>query len=174
MKRSFIIILFLLFAPFVYAQDTLKNLNQPGRFYVGGNIGLQVGSFTNIDISPLIGYKITKGLSAGVGLTYQYTSFSGRGGSNYGGRLFVRQFIFRSLFAQTEYESLSVKTSRLNESSMIIEERKGINAYLVGLGYRQTLGDRAGVEFTLSYNFLETVDTPAKNPVFKVGFVLGL
>lgn len=174
MKKITLPILFLILVNFVSAQDTLKNLNQPGRFFVGGNVGLQLGSLTNIEVSPLLGYKITKGLSAGVGATYQYSSFGNRGGSNYGGRVFARHFLYKQAFAHTEYELLSVKTSRINSSFELVEERKRIDSYLLGLGYRQILGDRAGLDLTLLYNFLETVDTPYKNPVLKVGFVIGI
>ncbi|TNF44384.1 MAG: hypothetical protein EP311_01250, partial [Cytophagales bacterium] len=60
------------------------------RMFFGGNLGLQFGTVTFIDISPLAGVMITPRLSAGAGITYQYyddNRFQGANGSSYGGRV---------------------------------------------------------------------------------------
>ena len=42
------------------------------RLYVGGIFGLGLGTFTSIDVSPLIGYNFNRFSFAGVGATYMY------------------------------------------------------------------------------------------------------
>ena len=83
------------------------------RFYFGGNLGASFGTITFIDVSPMIGYRITPKFSVGVGATYQYWKDSRYTPdfkqSIYGGRLFSRYVIAEdflgagNLFAHTEY-----------------------------------------------------------------------
>ncbi len=40
----------------------------------GGNFGLQFGDYTLVNISPQVGYKFSKYVSAGLGLGYTYSS----------------------------------------------------------------------------------------------------
>ena len=63
----------------LFAQDDSTTTKPPkerkpfkDRIYFGGNLGLQFGNQTYIDISPLIGYKVTEKFSAGFGVTYIY------------------------------------------------------------------------------------------------------
>ena len=64
------------------------------RLYVGGTFGLGFGTYTNIDLSPMVGYNFNRHLSGGVGMTYMFYSY--RNGSEsirgnfYGGRIFTR------------------------------------------------------------------------------------
>src|SRR5690606_35466784 len=63
------------------------------RLYYGGNFGMQFGTVTLIDFSPLVGVMITPKFSSGVGITYQYFKdkrYSGGKATSYGGRLFSR------------------------------------------------------------------------------------
>jgi hypothetical protein len=82
------------------------------RFFFGGSLGLQFGSATYIDVSPLVGYKITPKLHAGVGLTYIYYKVKDSyynyayETSIYGGRVFGRYYILDNLFGHAEFEIL--------------------------------------------------------------------
>ena len=42
------------------------------RVFFGGNLGAQFGSYTFINLAPLVGFKITDRLSIGTQLQYQY------------------------------------------------------------------------------------------------------
>ena len=47
------------------------------RLYFGGNFGLQFGSFTHIEASPVVGYMVNQDLSFGTGAIYQYFRIRG-------------------------------------------------------------------------------------------------
>ena len=53
------------------AQDE-EELRPIDRIFFGGNFGMQFGTITNIEVSPLVGYHITPRLSAGVGTRFEY------------------------------------------------------------------------------------------------------
>jgi hypothetical protein len=82
------------------------------RLFFGGNVGAWFGSTTYVNISPLVGCKITKQFSLGAGVTYNYFSQSYQGqkytSTIYGGNGFARYLIFENLFAQVGWDRLSV------------------------------------------------------------------
>ena len=146
------------------------------RVYAGGNVGAQFGRVTLINLSPNMGYYLTKNrkLSAGLGVTYQYLNV--RDGSfkydthTYGGRVFGRYNIWRGITAQAEFEMLSLECYR----EFYGLQRKGLPALLLGGGYTQNIAGRAGISFLVFYNFLESDCTPYRNPIMRLGFNIGL
>ncbi len=65
----FILLVCLLSGIAINAQDR-KNGGISDRIFFGGDFWLSIGTNTYIDIAPLIGYKITPRLSAGLGPIY--------------------------------------------------------------------------------------------------------
>jgi hypothetical protein len=158
----------------VFRRDTTQNNNRRtgntegnswrDRIRVGGNFGLQFGNITFIDVSPLVLYQVTDRTQLGVGITYQYVRFnnvrtfgggtiSSSGNSIYGGRTFLRYFLFPGIFAQGEYEMLS---TRYYDYSQGIPELKRalVPAGFVGGGYAQPIGGRSAFNITILYNLL--------------------
>src|SRR5688572_2037774 len=97
------------------AQEVKEKVPFKDRIFIGGSLGLQFGSATYIDVSPLVGYQISKKLQAGVGVTYIYYKVKDSNynyeyeTSIYGGRLFSRYYILDNLFAHGEYEILNME-----------------------------------------------------------------
>ncbi len=144
------------------------------RLYYGGNFGMQFGTVTLLDFSPLVGVMITPKFSSGVGITYQYFNdrrFIGGKTSSYGGRLFSRYNIFPNIFLHAEYETINFDNyNRLSERF----ERIWSNALFLGGGYFAPFGSRGGANFTFLYNVLhDNLRSPYGEPyVIRVGFVL--
>ena len=147
------------------------------RFYLGGNFGLSFGNVTFINISPLVGYRITPRWSAGVGATYmfykarvvdRYNQYLGDVKTSvYGGRTFMRYTIFKNLFAHTEYEILNYEyydNSRIN-----------VPAFYAGGGYIQPLGQRGSLFIMVLYDFLyDQARSLRRNPDIRMGITMGL
>lgn len=148
------------------------------RVYVGGNIGAQFGRVTFVDISPNIGFLLTKNkkLSAGVGVTYQYLSVRQAGETyathTYGGRLFTRYLIWQGITVQGEVEMLNLECYRPPPFDGL--QRRWLPAILLGAGYTQTFAGRTGVSLMIFYNFLDHECTPYTNPIFRIGFNIGI
>jgi hypothetical protein len=170
---------FLLFAmvlasPNLYAQEVDAFPIKKKRTFVGGNLGIQFGTVTILDISPYVGYRMTKGLSIGAGFTYQYFK-DGRGDEKYssniyGGRLFTSYTIIPEIFAYAEYEVLNFEVP----NSFGDAARKNVSSVLVGGGYRQMIGPNMFSDIMILWNLTESVDSPYTNPIYRVGISIGL
>jgi hypothetical protein len=203
MSRKPILILFLLI---LLSQLSLGQESQPQkkqdfwrRISVGGNIGLQVGTVTAINVSPEIMIRVVDQFHLGVGFTYEYLDarhyFMDTAGnylsfkSNvYGGKIFARYYLrslfdnfLGNIFAHAEYEYLYYTRPYISDPTGIIYDaygntyRKGldvieINSLFVGIGYEQPFSDRAFMDIMILYNLNETYSSPYSNPVFRLGF----
>jgi hypothetical protein len=143
--------------------------NWKSRIFTGGNLGLQFGNATFIEISPLVGYRITERLAAGIGITYEYLSYKDYNISTnvYGGRVFCRFYITDELFAHAEYEVL-------NMQPYLVGARANVESFLVGGGYRQSIGERTSLNVLILWNLNETEFSPYINPIIRIGFGIGL
>lgn len=112
-------------------EEDLNQLTFKERLYFGGNLGFSFGIYTQINVSPIIGYQITEGFSSGIGLKYNYFSFNGSpsySSSIYGGSVFARHSIVENLYAYTEFEML-------NLGFYGTTTRKWVPIGLIGAGY---------------------------------------
>lgn len=180
----FLIACMVIYQP-AYAQN--KRLEQkqnkasgfdPDRLFFGGNLGLQFGTITIIDVSPLAGYKITDRLAAGIGITYQYyndkrftPAFST---SIYGGRVFSRFTVIENLFAHVEYEVLNYDALFVDPYGYFNKDRVTANNFYVGGGYRQSIGGKAALEILILYNLNESAQSLYQNPIMRMGISVGL
>lgn len=144
------------------------------RLYFGGNFGMQFGTMTLLDISPLVGVMITPKFSSGVGITYQYFNdkrYIGGETSSYGGRIFSRYNILPNIFAHAELESINFDNYNFLADRF---ERIWTNSLFLGGGYFAPFGPRGGANFTFLYNVLhDNLRSPYNEPyVIRVGFVL--
>lgn len=189
MRKHFIyIFLCLMVSLAVYSQETPpspppsnlrpaapKDFNSfKDRLYVGGNVGAWFGSSTYINISPVVGCKITKAFSLGVTGTYNYYSQTYQGqkfvSTIYGGGAFGRYLVFENFFVQAGAERLSV----LDYTSPIPNSRAWVDNILVGGGYRQKFSDNGSFVAALFYNVNQTPLSPYPNPIIQIGFNIGL
>lgn len=174
-KWSFLLILSLvvvLTSKPVNAQD-VEGDNFWDKIYFGGNFNAQFGTLTFIDVSPLVGYRITERFSSGLGITYRYISndFYNYSSSIYGGRVFAQHSIWRQFFAHAEYESLSTEFYSRNLDRVI---RDWVPGLMIGGGLFQPLGKRAGFQIFALYNLLyDAQRSPYNDPwVIRVGFTI--
>ena len=161
-----------------FAQDSSMIRKHPpkkdfwDKVFIGGNLGLQFGTVTFADVSPLVGYKFTEKISAGIGATYQYYHYQDKyydfETNVYGGRVFARYNFTEYLFGHAEYEYLNL------EAFDFFRRRVDVVSIMAGAGYVQRIGNNAGIVAMVLYNFTESVYSPYQNPIFRVGFVVGL
>lgn len=129
-----------------------RNSNFLDRTRFGGNLGLQFGNPTFINISPRIYYLATEKLWIGVGGTYMYTRYKAPfvpfETSTYGGNLSVTYQIFQPIFLQAEYEPLNFDSY----NPLVGEyERIWVQGVLLGGGISQQIG-RGAVFLSALYN----------------------
>jgi len=177
-KLAFLSLIFFLgFSFCTLAQREIDLEEKPplkDRLYYGGNFGMQFGTVTLIDISPLVGVMITPKFSSGLGVTYQFFDdrrYVGGQTSSYGGRVFSRYNVLPNIFLHGEFESINFDNYNLISDQF---ERIWSNALFLGGGYFAPFGRNGGANFTFLYNVLhDNLRSPYGEPyVIRVGFVL--
>lgn len=176
----------LLLAGSIHAQteygETFKS-----RLYAGGNFGLGFGTFTSIDISPLVGYNINRYFSAGVGASYMFYSYrinpnESERASFYGFRTFGRIVplpdILPNIFLHGELESINNERWVENVFGAYEFRRTWTPAIPVGVGFRQMAGENSFFNVTILWNLLDD-GTQASSIyggplIYRVGFIFGL
>jgi len=150
------------------------------RLFTGGGFGLSFSNYYDfVSVSPLVGYKITPKLAAGVQVQYRYTKykqFTPKFSTNdYGISPFVRYSIYAPIFLQAEYEYLNYEYPITTSESI----RKTYNSFLAGGGFFQPIGRHAGFYAVAMYNFSYRAAnygevTPYNSPlVLRVGVTAG-
>ncbi|MCK4701079.1 MAG: hypothetical protein KAT38_12115, partial [Bacteroidales bacterium] len=163
--RRLVVISVLFFLVLISSFARNGEQNKGRRYFFGGNFGLQFGSITNIEVSPIAGYRIFPWFSVAAGPKYQlygenYAGFKFNT-HIYGGRAFTRIMVIGDLdefiplgfhgglFAHAEYEALSLERQYFDTGS---EGRFWLKSVLVGGGISQPLSDRASVNIMLLWN----------------------
>jgi hypothetical protein len=158
------------------------------KLVYGGSFGLQFGSLTLVDISPVIGYRITEKLEAGLGFTYKYYKYKDyfydvNTGMRYdlksnilGGSVYSRYHILENVFAHVEFEQLSYRyTDYFYAGSTLGTEKltASISSFFVGGGYRQRISQNSYFYIMGLWNLSEDALSPYNNPVLRMGVILG-
>ena len=155
-------------------QSEPEELSFVDRLYFGGSFGLQFGTYTNISLLPILGYKVTDKFSVGPGFVYHFIRSGGQTFQNYGGKAFAQHEVLGgvigdgSLLVHAEYEVLSFENYWRMPNGTVELTRRTVYTPLAGVGYRQSAG-RASFDLLLLYNFNE-IDSPYSNPVIRAGF----
>lgn len=175
-KKTIALVLVLLFITGLHAQDKKNEKEVPrSRIVLGGGLGLQFGNITLIDISPIVGYKVTERFLVGLGFTYQYYRHKYQDPfldinyetNIYGGSVFARYYVWKDLFGQAEYQYLTYKP-------YLMDNRVDVNSYLVGGGYRQRLSRNFAATIILLFDLSESMYSIYQNPIFRIGFQAGI
>lgn len=164
----------------VYFEDEDDTVvTPPPQVYFGGNFSMNFGGLGGgqdgfLELSPLVGFMLTKKFSVGVGGTYLYTSkeylvlpSNNRvrfDFSTYGARGFLRQNITERAFLQTEYESLNVEVP-LNDGSGNTG-REWVPGVFIGGGTFLPISTRLGMNISFFYNLAhDNLRSPYPNPI---------
>lgn len=120
-------------------KQPTKSSFDPSKLEFGGNLGLQFGNYTVVNISPQVGYRFTNYLSAGAGLGYTYYS-DDRGNYDY-----KEHFLGFNLYANLYPTSFLIFSVRPEINRMWMtqkvhgekySEEKFVPSVVVGGGFR--------------------------------------
>lgn len=141
------------------------------RLFWGGNVGAWIGNPTFVDLSPLVGYKVTDKFHLGLGVIYNYYSYRYNNYKYavhfYGGRALGRYFVFDNVYLQAGYDLIN----RDNPYSVRPDARLWIENILVGGGLRYPVSDNIFCAASALWNLNDTPLSPYPNPIIQIGFV---
>ena len=145
------------------------------RIYWGGGISVAFWDYTRIRVEPLVGYRLSRSLSAGIKLTGEYLRYERFGYTvssiNYGGSVFARYRFIEQLYGHAEYGGASYETV----NAQGIESRTGYPFLLLGGGFVQRTGRRTSLFFEVLYDVLQDEDSPYSDggPFLSIGVAVG-
>jgi hypothetical protein len=143
------------------------------KLYYGGTVSLSFGDADQIGFFPMIGYKVTPKLSAGIELGYQHVSYDepvDESSDNYGAGVFGRYRLTPRIYGHAEYEAI-----RYEHLRTVSSESGTVNYLLVGGGYVMPVGPRTSVYAEVLFDVLQEEDSPYGDwePFVSVGVGVG-
>jgi len=152
-------------------KDTLNFKN---RLIFGGNLGIVFGSYTYINISPIIGYKLKPEFAAGIGLIYEYVSDKRYRPyyetTIFGGKLFAQYVLFDYVILYAENNTLSLERKYYDRVHNYPETgRFMLNVPWIGGGIYQKSG-RGGMYFMILFNLNNSTNSPYSTYEYRMGF----
>jgi len=175
-----------------------KGWYKESKLYFGGNLGLSFGTYTYVEIAPLVGYRITPRLSAGLGPKYMYIKESNYYETNiYGAKTFALFSIFKNInetinigigdiFVYGESEFFNVEPGHyvtvyyppayFPDLDYLVpkyikyqkDSRRWLNVTLIGGGLRFPLGGRAGFSIMALWDVTQNPYYSYSNPELRI------
>jgi hypothetical protein len=177
----FCLVLFFAVTPLLCAQ---KSKEEPPplreRLFFGGNLGLQFGTITDIQVSPVIGLWVLPRLAVAAGPDYRYFKYHDIQTNIYGGKVYTQFVIVQDLnsfiplgvhtgiFLHLEDELLSLESSYWKNTNST--GRFYINTVLAGAGLSQEIGRRSSLNFMLLWALNDSGYEIYSNPEIRVSF----
>lgn len=174
----------------------------PQRIIIGGGMGFSFGQVTAVAVSPIVGYRFTDRLSAGVGLSYQYVqqkdawAIQNPNSNNPNDLLYydyksnmispsvwARFIVWHNLFLSAAFEQnfmsfnqpYTVYDYSANDYKVVDQKTwMSVPSLLVGGGFRQPVGERSSFVISIMYDVLQKDYSPYKGILdYRVGFNVG-
>jgi hypothetical protein len=175
MKRYIIILFWLAFPLLGFSQGAIEKKSRlSDKVFFGGGLGLQFGSVTAIDISPMVGYKPFNNWFIGIKGNYQYYNNSVYHESTqiYGGSIFSTYIPFENIALYAEYEALSMETAYFDPSyTQTYNKRFWVKSPLVGGGFVQPLGERSKLLILILWDLNNSYYSPYSNPIIRLTYL---
>ncbi|KAA9339783.1 hypothetical protein F0P96_03975 [Hymenobacter busanensis] len=162
-----------------------------GNFSLGLNGNNAGGTSYNVGASPALGYRITDRIAAGPGIVYSHSGYSipaansGTGirqsisGNNYGLKAFAQVMVIKNFFVHAEYEvtraQIIYEVLTSPTTLAVRRDEATVRTPLLGIGYRQELGDRAAADIAVLYNFNDGLQANIYGqPVIRFSFLFDI
>jgi hypothetical protein len=185
MKNIRIIIVLLPLIFLIPQQSTAQywNPDKSSRFFVGGSIGLQFGSITNIEVAPMGGLNLLPRWNTGLSFVYNYinnTLFNNYKTSILGGRTFTEVVILNNIgkyipinlidniYLHGEYEILRYEGDYYNLLSGNSSNQHFVESINAGAGFGVPMGGNNTLKVSFLYNVTENEYYPYANPMIRL------
>jgi hypothetical protein len=156
------------------SKQSLNDLTHRERTVVGGSLGLGLSSSNGSgmfygSLTPLVGYRVTERLSAGVGFNYTYYKSRLYEEQFYAGIAWARLGLFNGLFACAEIDQVNAPVYSMGGIT-----RESFPLVLAGGGISQGIGHGLGSYFQIMYDFTEEARSPYGPLIIRGGLLIPL
>lgn len=182
--RTLIMVVILLICDAVTLGQKVRNDIPPikERLFYGGGLGLQFGTVTDIEVTPVVGLWVLPRLGVAAGPTFRFYKNPYYRTTIYGGRSYLEYILLQDLdniiplgihaglFIHGEYEVLSLE-SALFKTDPNATGRFLVGTFLAGGGIRQPLGQRSSLNLTFLWALNDSGYAIYGNPEVRVSFI---
>jgi len=152
------------------------------RLFYGGSFGMQFGTITYIDVSPIVGLWVLPRVAIAGGPSYTYYKFYDDKTSIYGGRFYAQYLLIQNLnnilplglntgiFLHLEDELLSYDSNYVYWWNPNASGRFIVNNVLFGGGIRQQMGRRSFLNITALWTIYDSGYSIYNSPEIRVSF----
>ena len=186
-KRIYFAILIILGLVFIVVPETSaqRSSNEvpplKERLFFGGSFGLQFGTITNIEASPIVGLWVLPRLAVAAGPDYRFYKDPIGRTSVYGGRGYTQIVLIKDInsiipiglnmgiFLHAEDEFLSLE-SAFWKNPPYTSDRFSVNTLLAGGGISQPLGRRGSINMMVLWTLNDSGYDIYGNPEIRVSF----
>jgi hypothetical protein len=152
------------------------------RLFFGGSFGLQFGTYTDIDVSPVVGLWLLPRVNIAAGPKYRFYKDPFDRTDIWGGRVYTQFMFIRDLdnmipaglhlgfFLHAEDELLSLQSS-FWKGTAGLTGRFYVNTVLAGAGVSQPMGRRASFNIMFLWAVNESLYGLYNSPEIRVSFI---
>jgi hypothetical protein len=174
----------LLLASFSFVSGQNKRAEVPAlreRLFFGGNIGLQFGSITDIQVCPVVGIWLLPRLAVAAGPDYRFYKDWYNRTNIYGAKGYLEFVVVKDInsfipvgagtgvFFHLEDEILSLESSVFRDPSS--SGRFSINTVLAGGGISQQIGRRSSVNIMALWALNDSGYEVYGSPEIRISFI---
>jgi hypothetical protein len=176
-----LLIIGMAFLQHTIAQDSDSKGFDKSKLFVGGNLGLAFGTYTIVNVSPLVGYHFTNVLAAGVGINYSYYGYDNgyyTSKQTYAGMsLFGRVYPIQQLFIQVQPElnyMWASQTPDAGQNFVPYKINQFVPSLLMGGGAAIPTGANGAITISVMYDVLQNIWSPYYHQaVYGFGYTMG-
>lgn len=152
------------------------------RIFFGGSFGLQLGTYTSIEINPVIGVWLLPRLSVAAGPGYEYIKYQNYSTSIYSLRAYMQFAVLKdidkiiplgvhsSIIFHAEDELLNLDSEHWQTNVTNREDRFFVNSLLIGGGLSQQIGKKGSFNILVLWVVTDSGYDIYNNPEFRIGF----
>lgn len=151
------------------------------RMFFGGSFGLQFGTLTNIQVSPIVGLWVLPRLALAAGPSFTYYKYYDDKTTMYGGKGYAQFVLLRDLnnvlpvgihtgiFVHLEDEVLSLESADW-QNPPYASDRFTVNTLLLGGGLSQQLGRRSSMNIMILWALQDSGYAIYDYPEIRISF----
>jgi hypothetical protein len=149
--------------------------------FFGGSFGLQFGTLTNIQVSPVVGLWVLPRLAVAAGPNFTYYKYYDEETTMYGGKFYTQFVVLQDLsnilpvglhtgiFLHLEDELLNLESAYW-QVAPYTSERFTVNTILLGGGMSQQLGQRSFMNIIVLWALQDPGYAIYSNPEIRLSF----
>ena len=176
--RFFILIFLTLFLTSGAVSGQVKKEAAPPireRLFFGGNLGLQFGTVTNIQVAPIVGLWVRPRIAVGIGPEYMYYKDPYYEFNSYGGKGYMQFVVIQNINKFVPMGSntgifLHLEDELLNLNQSTTSESVTINTILGGAGISQQIGGRSSINIMFLWVLDDSGYALYNNPEIRISF----